>query len=127
MAVEYSFGPRLIHLSFHGETSVSTLERVLDEALDDPACPPLPEIVVDIRHSTSVGERSSDELRSGARLFAARQDRLGRRSAVIAEPGFQFGLMRMTGSYAEGSGRQVGVFSSEGEALAWLLGGEDEG
>jgi len=120
MPGRYSFETGMLRLSFEGDTSLSALGALLDEALADPECPTTPGVLVDLRQSTSIGQRSGDEMRTGAGLFQERADRLSGRMSVITHAGVQYGVMRMAGAYADGMGVEVGVFETESAAVEWL-------
>ena len=121
MPGRYYFESNMLRLSFDGDTSLSALGALLDEALSDPECPTAPSILVDLRQSTSIGRRSGAEIREGASLFKARADRLSGKVSIITHAGVQYGVMRMAGAYADGTGIEVGVFETEFEAIEWLV------
>ena len=121
MPGRYFFESGLLRLTFEGETPLSAVEGLLDEALSDPACPPRPYILSDLRGSTSVSRLSGDEMKQAVDVFAARREQLGGKSAVVTQAGVQFGVMRMGSAYSEFADLELRVFESEATALEWLL------
>ncbi len=121
MPGRYFFESGLLRLTFEGETPLSAVEGLLDEALSDPACPPRPCILSDLRGSTSVSRLSGQEMRQAVDVFAARREQLGGKFAVVTQSGVQYGVMRMGSAYSELADLELRVFESEATALDWLL------
>lgn len=120
MPGRYAFGPGLLRIWFEGETSLRAVAALLDAALSDPACPPRPVVLNDMRGSTSLGKRSGPEMREAVGLFEARRDLLGNRFAILTSSPLQFGMMRIAGAYSENVGFELEIFEHESPALEWL-------
>ena len=121
----YSFDGDVLCLKFVGETPLSEVEAVLEAALEDSACPARPNLMGDLRASTSIATRTSDEMRTSVLIFADRRERFGK-YAVVTTPGARFGMMRMTSVFAEAYGMETGVFTDEASALQWLDAPEED-
>ena len=121
MPGRYFFESGLLRFVFEGETSLSAMEALLEEALSDPACPPRPFLLSDLRGSTSVSRLSNEEMREAVGVFAARREQLGEKCAVVAQAGVQYGVMRMGGAYSDFANLEMRVFESEAAALEWLV------
>ena len=125
MPGSYFFDGDLLCLTFVGDTPVSEVEAVLDAALEDPACPVRPNLMSDLRRSTSIAGRTSDEIRVTVGMIAQRKERLGR-FALVTTPGARFAMMRMASAFAEASGMETGVFTDEASAVQWLAAPEGD-
>jgi hypothetical protein len=102
-----------------GRTALPELERLIDEALADPACPPVVSASVDVRQSTSVPERSSDEIKAAVHFFAEHGDRFAR-VAVLTTYGERFAITQLAEAFGDDDGLDVGVFTEEVDADLWL-------
>ena len=121
MPGQFSFEAQILRLSFRGETSLEALAELLDRALADPKCPPRPLVLSDLRGSTSIKRRPSDEMKTAVALFSERGAKLADRFAVVALGGVQYGVMRTASAYSEHEGMEVRIFEDDDAAKDWLL------
>ena len=119
MPGSYSFKEDLLCLAFVGKTPLTEVEQLLDQALADPACPIRASALVDVRRSTSVPERTADEVQAAVHLFEQRRDRFDK-YAILTTYGARFAMMRMARAYGESAGMELAVFTEEVEAMHWL-------
>ncbi len=122
MPGRYYIESQVLRLAFDGDTPLQDIAKLLDTALDDPTCPSRPNLLSDLRQSTSVRVRSNEEMKEAVELFVRRGDKLGTRLAVLVQPGLQYGMMRMAEAYSNLKGMQLGVFEDEPAALQWVRG-----
>jgi len=120
MPVTYEFEGDLLILTMAGTYSGNEVLRTYVAALEDPACPPRVEILVDVSRSESLASRGAEELQAMNELAAPYADRIGRRYAVVASPGVLFGMSRMGTTFSEAVGITGRVFTSRAAALEWL-------
>lgn len=120
MPGQYSFKSPLLRLSFEGKTSLSALEVLLEKALSDPSCPTRPVVLADMRRSTSIPERTGDEMRQAVDLFNARRDRLGEKFAILTQTAVQYGMMQIAGAYSDNRDLELRIFEHEAAAIEWL-------
>lgn len=113
---------RLVSIRCVGHYGADELTAHLDRHVDDPALPPDARILLDLRESESVKDRSVGTLREMADYFVARAPRFGNRAALVVEGALRYGLMRMAAAWVEVHGVDAQVFRDEGEARRWLLG-----
>lgn len=115
----YTFVDGVTRMTLVDNTSLPDLERLVDQVLADPRCPPVTSGLLDLRRSSSVSARSADEIATGVHIFGERGDRF-RKLAVVATYGDRFAVTRAAEQFAEGEGIEVRVFTGEAEATEWL-------
>jgi len=120
MPGSYRFYGEILVMTFEGETSVAQVEELVTTALLDPMCPVRPNVLSDLRASTSIAARPWSELQAAVGIFGGRRSQLGARYALLTESGVQFGVMRMAEALAEYVGMETMVFTDEPSAIAWL-------
>lgn len=96
------------------------LMRALDEILASDDFPAGAGLLLDMRKSESVFDRSTREMRDITEYFASHAEPLGNRIALLVEGLARYGLMRMAAAWADLAGVEAGVFRDEAKARAWL-------
>ncbi len=114
---------RIVFATGHGEMTDEDLFRYQREVWSDPALAGYDE-VVDMSDVTSIPVASGRRAPELAE-FAARMDAPGTsaRLAIVAPSDFVYGMARMYATYRgmqSGGTKQVEVFRSMAEAMAWL-------
>lgn len=120
MPVSYSFRGRVVVINCAGDYRPSELQRAWVTAEADPDYPGAPEICIDLRRSTAVLRRRTSELRGLSDWFALRAHKVGNRCALVARPGAQWGLMRMTSAWVGLHGVEARVMTDIDSAVSWL-------
>jgi hypothetical protein len=120
MPVTYVFQGSLLRLVPAGEYEVDDLIAAFRAAMADPACPPRCAFLVDVSRSTSLENRTPDQVRHLAGALKPYATRLGGRCAVIAVRDVHYGLSRMGAAFTAAFGVEATVFRDEPSALAWL-------
>ncbi len=119
MPGRYTFDGALLRLTFEDETPLDDVRQLMDDALADPICSPRPNLLVDMRGSTSFAKLSAEGVRRGAAIFAERHEELGARFAVVTATPVQYGLMRMDEATADFGDLEIQIFGDIEEAMRW--------
>ena len=120
MPVAYEFDDRVIVMRMVGKYTATDLRKAILEALDDASVPDGAVLLFDMRTSTSVGDRTADEVREMARFLAAHGRRFGNRLAMVTGDDLSFGLMRLGSATANSNGVNAEVFRDMDAARRWL-------
>ncbi|MGD8412666.1 MAG: STAS/SEC14 domain-containing protein [Candidatus Latescibacterota bacterium] len=121
MPVKYTFEQNILKMTFDGVYGSEAIIQSFNEALEDPAFPgENARLLLDVRGSDSLADRSVEDLRKVAEHYARNADRVGRRCAIVAQSDIHFGLMRMAVAFTETYDADARVFKSEDEAVDWL-------
>ncbi len=121
MPTKYSFSDRIITLRLSGSYSTDDLKEAVSQSLVDPSCPHDPRILFDQRETTSLRERSVQDVRDMADFLAGKGGAFGSRLAMVTSDALGFGMMRMGSVFAESGGLEARVFTDVAEAKSWLL------
>ncbi len=121
MAVSFSYDGRIVVVRMVGDYTTAELRQVVLQSLDDPASPPKPMMLFDLRESTAIQKRSANEVKEMARFLASIGHRFAHRAALVASTDVAFGLMRLGSSLVADGGPTPGVFRDVEAARAWLL------
>jgi hypothetical protein len=121
MPVTYRINKDIVEMSLDGECPPDEVIQTFHEAMDDPAAPPQFGLFLDVRNSTSLAKRSTQEIIRVAEHLGPHKDRV-RRCAVLATEQVHFGLSRLGAVYSETAGVMTSVFRDRDEALKWLRG-----
>jgi hypothetical protein len=119
MPVTYRIDQNIVQLTFEGENEPDAVIATFDRALLDPTSPPRFALLVDVRKSTSLASRATEDIIRVASHLGPHKDRVSR-CAVLATEDVHFGLGRMGAVYSEAGGVMTNVFRDRDEALAWL-------
>jgi hypothetical protein len=120
MPVAYEFDNRVIVLRMAGKYAANDLRKAILDALDDSRAPKGPVLLFDLRESTSLGDRTADEVREMARFLAAHGKRFSNRLAMVTGDDLAFGLMRLGSATAVSGGVDAEVFRDMDAARRWL-------
>ena len=120
MPVTYSIRSNLLLIVASGDYDAAEPPRTLLAALDDAACPPRVALLIDVRESRSLANRSIEEIRRIAEFIGPHAERIGGRCAVVTGNDLQFGLGRMGAVHAESVGVNASIFRDIAPALEWL-------
>ena len=110
----------LLRMELVGTYTHPDIGRAFLAAIADPACPREVRLLVDVRRSEVLAERSADQIRAVSEFLGPHADRIGRRCAVVAVSDVHYGLTRMGAVFCEGAGVTTRVFREAADALAWL-------
>jgi hypothetical protein len=124
MPLRYSFDEAIAVIHMSGEYSTVELRDAVLRALSDPACPPKPGLLCDLRGSESIKGRNADDVQGMARFLASLRSRLGGRVAMLVDSNVAFGMMRLGASAIPEEGLKGQIFRELPAARAWLLGGD---
>lgn len=120
MPVAYEFDGRIILMRMAGKYAASDIRKAILEALGDARAPSGAVLLFDLRESTSLGERTADEVREMARFLAAHGKRFSNRLAMVTADNLAFGLMRLGSVTANSGGVDAEVFREMDAARRWL-------
>lgn len=120
MPVAYEFDDRVIVLRMVGKYAASDIRKTILDALADVRLPKGAVLLFDLRESTSLRDRTADEVREMARFLAAHGPRFGNRLAMVTGDDLAFGLMRLGSATANSGGVDAEVFRDMGAARRWL-------
>jgi hypothetical protein len=109
-------------LHFEADYQPEDVIRTFQAAMDDPGCPPVVALLLDVRRSSSLGGRTSDEIRHVAEYVGPYRERLGGRLAILSGSELHYGMGRIGSVYSGGVGIDAKVFRDEESALLWLSG-----
>ena len=107
----------LMVVELTGSLTGEELMQLQTQLLADPAFDPGMRQICDVRHGDVSGVTSD-----AVKLIASRsRDGMERgRRAIVAAPGFAYGLSRMFSAYAGADEDRTAVFSDMAEAREWL-------
>jgi hypothetical protein len=120
MPVTYRLDGNTAWFEFHGETTRGEVDRVILNALADPAWKEPIRCIADVRRSTSLLQRTPESVRAIAEAAARHGDRVGGRIAVIADRAVAVGLVKIAATFASPKGLAVAVFRNDADALRWI-------
>ena len=120
MPVSYSLNSELLQLTAAGQYEPMDIPRQLVAALDDPACPSSVALLLDVRESGVLSDRTSAQIRDVSVFLEPYAERIGRRCAVVASRDVHFELARMGAVFCEDVGVEANVFRTMEEAVEWL-------
>lgn len=121
MPAEYSFAEPIITVRLAGSYSTQELKATILRSLGDPSCPDDPRLLFDQRETTSLRERTVEDVRYMADFLAREGGAFGNRLAMVTSDALGFGMMRMASVFAESGGLTARVFTDVAEAESWLL------
>lgn len=123
--IEYDHAARIVRLTPRGKVSRAEAmvrframceELAAQSAAHDAS---VYGILIDTRHSSTVP--TTPGIAAAVDEIAMYDDRtLPKRWAIIATEPAQYGMGRVFAAYADAHGLEVGVFTTEGSATAWL-------
>lgn len=123
MSASYRLQEDVVTVTVEGVTAPDAVIKCFHEALDDETVPDEFFLLVDVRKSTSLATRPTQDIIRVAEYIGPFQDRI-KRCAVLATEKVHFGLSRLGAVYSETAGVMTSVFRDEDEAIAWLHSGE---
>lgn len=106
---------RLVITEVWDECTNADIERVYRQLRADPAFLPTFDQVLDLRRVRTFTAAGVNVRGAGAGVYAP-----GVKRAVIARPGFIYGMARMLASGAESQGHVVEIFDAPQAAERWL-------
>jgi hypothetical protein len=125
MSVSYTFEERVLVVRAEGRYPAGALAAAVRAALNDPHRPAaaglFAGLLLDLRDSLSLRERSTDEIRDTARALVALVQLFGSRLALVASADVDYGLLGVAAVAFEGAGVTPAVFRDVAAARAWLL------
>ena len=127
MPVSYEFDENILVLRMVGDYVPADIRAALSAALQDDARPALTGLLFDVSASTSLGARSSRDVRSMAALLSHLAPQFGGRLALLGTTDLQYGQMRLGSVDVEAAGVDVWPFRDRSEALRWLRRGPPGG
>ena len=120
MAASYEIQGRFFILRLRHDYSMDDILSTCEAAFDDSAFPADALAIMDLRESTSLKDRSPQDLRFMAGQLAGFSSRFGSRLALAAGNQLHYGMMRMAEVFSESSGMTARAFITIEEAEAWL-------
>ncbi len=120
MPVTYAIDGKLVRLSLVGDHQPAEVTERFLEALADPECPPVADMLIDISDSQALAVRAAWEIRYVAQFVGPHADRVGGRVAVLVASDLDYSLTRMGAIYSAVVGVESKIFYDEGDALEWL-------
>ena len=120
MAVDYHNDRGVVVLMFQGDTSDPEIEAAMAGLDADPGLPRPCRLLVDVRGSSSLGQRSPEAIRGLVEIMTRHGDRFGWRLAVLVAQDVQFGMARMASAFGDTRALDIHAFRDDGEARAWL-------
>ena len=121
MPLSYGITQGILVVTVEGEYTPDEFREVGSAGVKDPSTPKPARVLLDAPGSSSLKDRSPQDLRATAAFFAALGDI--HRVAILATDDLTFGLMRMGSSFSDNLGLETNVFRSRDEAMDWLGGG----
>jgi hypothetical protein len=119
MPVTYRITKDVAEMTLEGDCPPDEVIQIFHKVLDDPASPQKFMLLVDVRNSTSLATRATQEIIRVAEYLGPYKDRVVR-CAVLATENVHFGLSRLGAVYSETAGVMTSVFRDRDEALKWL-------
>ena len=123
MPVTYRIHEDVVEMTLDGTTTPDEVITTFHAALDDEQTPEEFVLLMDVRKSTSLATRPTNEIIRVAEYLGPFQDRV-KRCAVLATENVHFGLSRLGAVYSETAGVMTSVFRDKDEAISWLHSGE---
>lgn len=120
MPVSYEFDESILVLRMVEHYLPADIRAALAAALQADARPALTGMLFDVSASTSLGARSTRDVRSMAALLSHLAPQFGGRLALLATTDLQYGQMRLGSVDVEAAGVEVWPFRDRSEALRWL-------
>jgi hypothetical protein len=120
MPVRYEFSGDILRLSLEGSYTPQDVIDTFLAALSDRAFPKDAKFIMDVRRSSELANRSVEEIKAVARVFARHSKHFDGRGAIVASKPVHYGLARMGATFIEPLGAEIRVFSDVGEAISWL-------
>ena len=120
MPVEYRYEPSIVVIEMIGEYSLQELSQTILNSLSDSNCPAEPFMLLDISRSTSINNRSNQQIQSITQLIISLKGRIGNKIALVALKDLPYGLMRMSSVGSEDRGFESKVFRDIKQAIQWL-------
>lgn len=120
MPVRYEFSGNLFRVNLEDTYTIDEMMNSFMEALNDPLFPENARFLMDVRKSSVLAERTYQDIRTVANLFAEHSARVGGCCAIVADQKVHYGLSRMGATLAEFKGARVEVFKDISEAILWL-------
>lgn len=120
MPVVATFADAFIVLVLTGEYSHDDMRVAFLAALPGPQAVS-GGLLIDLRHSTAIRGRSSEEVASMSRWWTHHAERFQGRLALLASGRVEFGMTRLAGLAAEDAGLTVRVFRDEADAFEWIV------
>jgi hypothetical protein len=127
MTVTYAIDPaqRLIVTRCVGNTDLRDVIAHFEQLVNDPACPPVLNVLLDLTEMTTVPD--SGQLHVAAAATARARERIEfDHCAIVAASETTRGLAMVWEMFARQSFRATGVFRSFDEAQAWLATSETD-
>jgi hypothetical protein len=119
MSVIYRFQDDVVEMVLEGENPPDAVIQCFNKAVEDPEVPEQFFLIVDVRKSTSLATRPTQDIIRVAEYIGPFQDRV-MRCAVLATENVHFGLSRLGAVYSETAGVMTSVFRDRDEAVSWL-------
>lgn len=119
MPVTYRIREDVAEMALEGDCPPDEVIQTFHKILGDPATPQKFFLFLDVRHSTSLATRATDEIIRVAEYLGNYKERV-LRCAVLATENVHFGLSRLGAVYSETAGVMTSVFRDREEALTWL-------
>jgi hypothetical protein len=119
MSVTYRLHDDVVEIALEGENPPDAVIQCFNKSIEDPAVPEEFFLLVDVRKSTSLASRPTQDIIRVAEYIGPFQDRV-MRCAVLATENVHFGLSRLGAVYSETAGVMTSVFRDRDEALSWL-------
>ena len=123
MPVSYRIQKDIVEIVLEGENPPEAVIECFHRALADPATPAKFLILLDVRKSTSLATRPTQDIIRVAEYIGPYKERIPR-CAVLATENVHFGLSRLGAVYSETAGVMTSVFRDHNEAVTWLHSGE---
>lgn len=120
MPVAYRFEEDIITIEATGTYTPDDLKATVQQVLDDAAAPQKKMVLFDLTTSTSLPNRSTEQVRDMAGFLQSLRERLGPRIAMVTSGKLAYGLMRMGSSYADNAQFAAEAFTDTESAKAWL-------
>ena len=119
MPVTYRIDDDVVQMTLDGDIPPDDVLRTFDHVLVDPTCPPRFVLLFDVRKSTSLARRPTEDIIRVASYLGPHKERVAR-CAVVATEDVHFGLSRIGAAFCEAGGVVTNVFRDRDEAMAWL-------
>jgi len=117
--VTYRMDNNIAEMALVGETDPDDVIQTFHHLLNDPACAPRFGLLVDVRGSSTLATRTTEDIIRVASHLGPHSERVAR-CAVLATEDVHFGLSRLGAVYSEAAGVMTNVFRDRDAALAWL-------
>ncbi|MFC1823875.1 hypothetical protein ACFL9T_14290 [Thermodesulfobacteriota bacterium] len=125
MPARYTFSGNLFSIVLEDTYNPEEIIEAFTTALNDPLFPENARFLLDVRKSSILEKRSSEDIRIVSEFFAKHSDRVDGRCAIVASKPVHYGLSRMGAIFSDLEGATVEVFENVSEAVSWLEADED--